>query len=201
MSDKVSLTAEEMAEVRKIVDEIMLGQDRMHNPAVFRQYAEDVLVRHLTAAVQEYADQEAAELTHKWEFGPHPVSTCRPDLCGRYRGQRRDSHPVPAHTADDCHLVNCVWHPSAPLAPDASGQRRDSQWNTSFPAPPARKDPPPMPFGPASHCQRCARSGVGVCDDYPDCPAGRAPKPCPLAARWPSHAPGVLEGCTCDGAQ
>lgn len=25
---------------------------------------------------------------------------------------------------------------------------------------------------PAAYCPRCIRSGVGVCDDYPDCPAG-----------------------------
>jgi hypothetical protein len=35
-------------------------------------------------------------------------------------------------------------------------------------------EPPPPPAGPAAYCVRCARSGVGVCDDYPDCPAGRA---------------------------
>lgn len=34
-------------------------------------------------------------------------------------------------------------------------------------------EPPPAPAGPAAYCVRCARSGVGVCDDYPDCPAGR----------------------------
>ena len=167
MSDKVSLTVEEMAEVRKIVDEIMLGQDRMHNPDVFRQYAEDVLVRHLTAAVQAYADQDAAEKTHSTDStAKHDISDCSPEYCGRYRGQRRDSaesverqaqaledfsrygcldQPRPTHSADDCCLVNCVWHPSAPLAP----------------------------AGPAADCVRCARSGVGVCDDYPDCPAGR----------------------------
>jgi hypothetical protein len=34
--------------------------------------------------------------------------------------------------------------------------------------------PPPAP-GPAAYCRRCAASGVGACDDYPDCPAGRRP--------------------------
>lgn len=32
--------------------------------------------------------------------------------------------------------------------------------------------PPPAP-GPSAYCGACARSGVGVCDDWPDCPAGR----------------------------
>ena len=34
-------------------------------------------------------------------------------------------------------------------------------------------EPPPAPAGPAAYCGACARSGVGACDDYPDCPAGR----------------------------
>ena len=29
--------------------------------------------------------------------------------------------------------------------------------------------PPTPPGGPAASCRRCASSGVGVCDDYPDC--------------------------------
>jgi hypothetical protein len=40
-------------------------------------------------------------------------------------------------------------------------------------------DPDPIiPLGdvpahiPAEHCQACVRSGVGACDDFPDCPAG-----------------------------
>jgi hypothetical protein len=41
------------------------------------------------------------------------------------------------------------------------GQRRDS---TAI-------EPPPAP-GPAAYCARCARSGVGACDDFPNCPGG-----------------------------
>lgn len=33
-------------------------------------------------------------------------------------------------------------------------------------------NPPPAPAGPAAYCGACARSGVGACDDYPDCPGG-----------------------------
>lgn len=32
--------------------------------------------------------------------------------------------------------------------------------------------PPPASAGPAAHCAACARSGVGACDDFPDCPGG-----------------------------
>jgi hypothetical protein len=32
---------------------------------------------------------------------------------------------------------------------------------------------PPAPVGLARYCARCAASGVGVCDDYPNCPAGQ----------------------------
>lgn len=32
--------------------------------------------------------------------------------------------------------------------------------------------PPPAPAGPAAYCGPCARSGVGACDDFPDCPGG-----------------------------
>lgn len=32
---------------------------------------------------------------------------------------------------------------------------------------------PPIPAHiPAANCRRCAASGVGACDDFPDCPAG-----------------------------
>lgn len=35
-------------------------------------------------------------------------------------------------------------------------------------------DIPPIPSHiPAGYCQRCTNSGVGACDDYPNCPAGR----------------------------
>ena len=34
---------------------------------------------------------------------------------------------------------------------------------------------PALPFGPTASCRDCASSGVGVCDAYPDCPAGRRP--------------------------
>jgi hypothetical protein len=34
---------------------------------------------------------------------------------------------------------------------------------------------PAAPAGPTSACGACARSGAGVCDDYPNCPAGRRP--------------------------
>jgi hypothetical protein len=41
--------------------------------------------------------------------------------------------------------------------------------------------PPPGPaipaHIPASRCAACAASGCGACDDFPDCPAGRAPRP------------------------
>ena len=33
--------------------------------------------------------------------------------------------------------------------------------------------PPFIPGTLTAYCRRCAASGVGVCDDYPDCPAGR----------------------------
>ncbi len=32
---------------------------------------------------------------------------------------------------------------------------------------------PPATAGNATYCPRCACSGVGVCDDFPNCPAGR----------------------------
>lgn len=32
-------------------------------------------------------------------------------------------------------------------------------------------EPPAMP-GPTSYCRACARSGVGACDDFPNCPGG-----------------------------
>jgi hypothetical protein len=35
-------------------------------------------------------------------------------------------------------------------------------------------EPPPPPAGPAAYCGACARSGVGACDDFPDCPGGRS---------------------------
>jgi len=58
-------------------------------------------------------------------------------------------------------------HPISRCQPDwcgrYRGQRRDS---TAI-------EPPPAPAGPAAHCRACAYSGVGVCDDYPNCPAGR----------------------------
>lgn len=153
MAEKVSLTPEDWDEIRQVADEIMQGY-AARSPAEFRRHVEGVLAARLTAAMQAYEDQEAAELIHKWEFGEHPISRCAPDWCGRYRGQRRDSQPT--HPADECHLVNCVWHPSAP----------------------------PAPAGPAASCQRCARSGVGVCDDYPDCPAGRAQPGYGVRSRW-----------------
>jgi hypothetical protein len=40
------------------------------------------------------------------------------------------------------------------------GQRRDSQ-------------PPAIPGTPTGYCGACARSGVGACDDFPNCPGGR----------------------------
>jgi hypothetical protein len=35
-----------------------------------------------------------------------------------------------------------------------------------------RDQPPPAPAGPAAYCGACARSGVGACDDFPNCPGG-----------------------------
>ena len=50
----------------------------------------------------------------------------------------------------------------------------------SAPQPYADDEPPRPAAGPAAYCAACARSGVGACDDFPDCPAGRgAPAPQP----------------------
>jgi hypothetical protein len=71
--------------------------------------------------------------------------------------------PVLAHLISECSLDFCGRY---------RGQRRDS-YNPAHVA--AYLEPPPAPAGPAAYCQRCARSGVGACDDYPNCPAGRKP--------------------------
>jgi hypothetical protein len=55
-------------------------------------------------------------------------------------------------------------------------------------------EPPLAPAGPAAYCVRCARSGVGVCDDYPDCPAGAAT--CPVCHNRHNSAQVVKVGKT-----
>jgi hypothetical protein len=62
--------------------------------------------------------------------------------------------PVLAHLTSECSLDFC-------------GRYRGQRMNS------AAIEPPPAPAGPAAYCARCARSGVGACDDFPNCPAGR----------------------------
>lgn len=57
-----------------------------------------------------------------------------------------------------------------------SGQRRDSATRQAQALEDFSRygclEPPPAPAGPAAYCARCARSGVGACDDFPYCPGG-----------------------------
>lgn len=153
----VALAPEEWAEIRRIAGEIMdavMAGSIAHDSGQrsIRRHIEMVLARNVTAAQRAYEAQAAAEEIHDfppsedtYQFPAHPVSECRPDFCGRYAGQRRDSAESVARKAqalEDFSRYGCL-------------------------------EPPPAPAGPAAHCARCARSGVGVCDDYPNCPAGR----------------------------
>lgn len=140
--DDVILSPEEIAEIKRITEEIMQGTE-LQRPA-FRRYIQQVLVRNIAAAWQTYDAQAAAEETHTWEFGSHHISECQIDWCGRYRGQRRDSAESVARQAqalEDFSRYGCL------------------------------DEPPTMP-GPTSYCRACARSGVGACDDFPYCPGG-----------------------------
>jgi hypothetical protein len=51
-------------------------------------------------------------------------------------------------------------------------------------------EPPALPFGPTAYCRDCAASGVGVCDAYPNCPAGRIADPSGAEER----AAGIYDG-------
>jgi hypothetical protein len=37
-------------------------------------------------------------------------------------------------------------------------------------------EPPSIPGTATAYCAACARSGVGACDDFPNCPAGGMPR-------------------------
>lgn len=87
--DDVILSPEEIAEIKRITEEIMQGTE-LQRPA-FRRYIQQVLVRNIAAAGKAHEAALAAEEIHTWEFGQHHISECRIDWCGRYRGQRRDS--------------------------------------------------------------------------------------------------------------
>jgi hypothetical protein len=156
-----NLSPEDQAEIDRITAEIMAGMD-CFQPSVFKRHVKQVLAREAIAARQAYEAALAADTVHKWEFGEHPISRCQPDWCGRYRGQRRDVSSTERQT----------WKP-AQLKPEAYERITGKPWHET-PEIDIDIEPPPAPAGPAAYCVRCARSGVGVCDDYPDCPAGRA---------------------------
>ena len=42
-----------------------------------------------------------------------------------------------------------------------------------------RSQPPGIPGTPTGYCRACAASGVGACDDFPDCPGGTGTRPAP----------------------
>lgn len=72
---------------------------------------------------------------------------------------------VTADGTGECYMSPCPYHPAIPepgTNPSVSVLAIDTDGITTAPA----------PVGPASVCGACARSGVGACDDYPDCPAG-----------------------------
>lgn len=77
---------------------------------------------------------------------------------------------------------NQPWSPGArpQAAPLSARQLTDYSDEPGYAIRPggmAEDGPPPAPAGPAAYCPRCAASGVGACDDYPDCPGGRPGRP------------------------
>lgn len=128
------ISPDELAEIKRITARILEGMDCV-NVRAFENHTIAVLTSEILAA--RLAAE--GELVHKWEFGDHPISSCAPDWCGRYRGQRRDTVTLSAAGLFQMH-----------------------------------EQPPPSPsLGPTAYCGACARSGVGACDDFPNCPGGR----------------------------
>jgi hypothetical protein len=87
-----------------------------------------------------------------------------------------------ALAAETVHKWEFGEHPISRCQPDWCGRYRGQRRNLAQEAAIAlglelglyTAEPPPAPAGPAAYCVRCARSGVGACDDFPNCPAGRA---------------------------
>jgi len=140
----INLTEEDWAAVQAITTEILEGMDCV-NTVKFKRHIEAVLARNFMEALERYDAQLTEEETHKWEFGEHHISQCQMDWCGRYRGQRRDPQVT--------HSLSVETEPSRYFG--------DAQ-------------PPAMPGSPTAYCAACARSGVGACDDFPNCPGGRS---------------------------
>jgi hypothetical protein len=123
----------------------------LQRPA-FRKHIQQVLARNIIAAQQTYDMQAAAEEIHR---APPP----------------EDTYQFTEHHISECRYDWCGRH---------AGQRRETaeleRRERHMRGTEKFHEPPPAPAGPAANCRRCARSGVGVCDDYPNCPAGRASK-------------------------
>lgn len=92
------LTGQDHAEIDALTGEIMHLVDNCTTTADLQQSIKDLLTRRVAEAARAYDAQLAAEQVHPGavlpsgaSFGPHPISDCRIDRCGRHPGQRRDT--------------------------------------------------------------------------------------------------------------